>query len=79
MCDLDLVSNLSNNNLRNNPNALDTLRPRLGTALLVSKLNIYIWHGLSASDMLAVAISRIACEWCGSGLNHVARVCGHVC
>ena len=39
---------------------------------------IYIWHVLSTSHVLAVAISCIACVWCGPGLYHVARVSGQV-
>ena len=40
---------------------------------------IYNWHDISASGVLAVAISCIARVWCGSGLHHVARVSGHMC
>ena len=53
--------------------------PGPSTSLLVGRLVIYIWHALSASERLAVAISCIALAWCGSELDHVTRVSGHVC
>ena len=62
----------------NTSNALDTLRPGPGCALLVSRLVIYYWHDLRASGVLAVAIGYIACVWCGYGLDHVASVYRHV-
>ena len=40
---------------------------------------IYNWHFVSASEMLAVAIDCSAGVWCGSGLDYVARMSGHVC
>ena len=58
---------------------LNMLRPRPGTSLPLCRLVIYIWHILSTSDVLAVAMSYIACVWCGSGLDNVALVGGHVC
>ena len=51
----------------------------LALPCLCADIVIYIWHVLSISDVLAVAISCITCVWCGSGLDHVARVRGHVC
>ena len=47
--------------------------------LLVGNLVIYIWHVFSTRDVLTVAINCIACVYCGSGLDHVARVSEHVC
>ena len=50
----------------------------MGATLIFVGGVIHIWHVLSTSDVLAVAISCIAGVYCGFGLNHVARVSRHV-
>ena len=77
MRDLTFTIDTISTHLCDLPDASNTLRPSLGTALPVVRLVIYICHVLSASDVLAVAITCIACVWCG--LDHVAHVSGHVC
>ena len=78
MYNLHSVSILVNNNLCKNPIALDTSRPGPSIAWLVGILVINIWHGLSARDVLAVAVGCIA-VWCAFGLDHVACMSGSVC
>ena len=60
-------------------NASDTVRRGPGTTLLMSKQVIYIWHVPRNNDMLVLAIGCIACVYCGSELDHVARVSEHMC
>ena len=76
MCDLHSKSIQENSNLCINLSTSDTLRSNPGIALLVGKLVIYVWHTRSAGEVMAVAISCIACVLCGFGVDYVARMSG---
>ena len=58
--------------------AVDAKQSGAGDTLSFGGGVICNWHVLSAGRVLTVAISCVACVWCGSGLDHGARVSGHV-